>query len=322
MILIEDTDLIRVRRKERREARKLAKLSANFLPDQEWLRNHYILFNKEYFNNELQIIPKFIMNNMKGATGQAVVYYSRFQTPDFNIKTKDGLFAGDTAIKISTYFNTMDEHQYECVLLHEMIHIYQYYMLPKSEWARDAHGYTFEHWIDIINAKSDGKYIITKTNTISYHKFGESVKFYLIINKPDIKKSPKQAGKYQVRLIKSSDFEDLAKDRGFYHFVGGRVYIYSVNGDNAEKFHIRVFKPDQFNKFYPFRPEEIEKLVNDPDLTFEFSYVYNGDNMGEKENISLKNHIDEKKKRETDNKDPLKTQIKEIDFNTVEVTVS
>jgi hypothetical protein len=98
-------------------------------------------FNELYFNSKLPVPRSFEFNFVKSYLGQ-------FHASG---KYKNG---GTFKIRFSTAW-VMDEHISKCVLIHEMIHLWQ--------WVNnynDKHGRSFKYKADSINYQTNNKYNI------------------------------------------------------------------------------------------------------------------------------------------------------------------
>lgn len=91
------------------------------------LKNMFIKFNDMYFDNKLKM-PIIKLSNTKSYLGYC-------------------MYDPCLIIKISTYFNR-DMHDIETTMVHEMIHLWQYY-----NNCRDGHGKSFKRKAAEINAR-------------------------------------------------------------------------------------------------------------------------------------------------------------------------
>lgn len=91
------------------------------------LKNMFIKFNNMYFDNKLKM-PIIKISNTKSYLGYCT-------------------YVPQLIIKISTYFNR-DMHDIETTMVHEMIHLWQYY-----NNCRDGHGKSFKQKAAEINAR-------------------------------------------------------------------------------------------------------------------------------------------------------------------------
>lgn len=102
-----------------------------------WLENNYNKYNNLYWNGELPKI-KFIINNSKRTWGFASYTYNRTQN-----------WVKCEAITLSNYYDSPEEVKLN-TLLHEMIHIADYYYNPNhfvcggKKVRYDAHGWWFK----------------------------------------------------------------------------------------------------------------------------------------------------------------------------------
>ncbi len=111
------------------------------------LKNMFIKFNNMYFDNKLKM-PIIKLSNTKSYLGYCT-------------------YVPQLIIKISTYFNR-DMHDIETTMVHEMIHLWQYY-----NNCRDGHGKSFKRKAAEINAQ--GLHYISRCSLI-----GENV----TVNRP------------------------------------------------------------------------------------------------------------------------------------------
>lgn len=90
----------------------------------EWMAENFAKFNTQYFNSEL-LIPKFAIINTWRKNGSCGAKNWRTEHPNFTIR-------------LSNHFERT-EYDYQCTLLHEMIHLY---WQSKGEW-EVGHGEKF-----------------------------------------------------------------------------------------------------------------------------------------------------------------------------------
>lgn len=134
-----------------------------FEPTIEWMREVYDAFNTMFFKRKLPNEIEFKFVNAKTFGGDARFWKNKRRTKECTIKN-NGWYVGSFRIRLSTFYNNITRHEAELLMLHEMIHIYQFSNLPLSEWngsgIRGCHGYTFTEWIDRIKEMSNGKYVV------------------------------------------------------------------------------------------------------------------------------------------------------------------
>lgn len=135
-----------------------------FTPTIEWMRKAYDNFNAMFFGGKLPAKIEFGLVKAKTFGGDARYWKNEKRTRECTMKNHEW-YVGTFRIRLSTYYNNITMHEAEQLLLHEMIHIYQFSRLPFSEWNgsgnRGCHGYTFVEWIDRIREKSGGKYNVS-----------------------------------------------------------------------------------------------------------------------------------------------------------------
>lgn len=91
---------------------------------EEWIAYYFYIFNREYFGNELPT-PRFLIIQSNKVRGQCTAKHWRSGCPDFYIKLNNRF--------------EQTEYQYQCTLLHEMIHLY---FQSRGEW-NVGHGEKF-----------------------------------------------------------------------------------------------------------------------------------------------------------------------------------
>lgn len=151
-----------------------------FTPTIDWMRKAYDTFNAMFFKGKLPNDIEFKFVNAKRFGGDARYWQCNRRTKECTIKNHEW-YVGKFRIRLSTFYNNITRHEAELLMLHEMIHIYQFSHLPLSEWngsgIRGCHGYTFTEWIDRIKEMSNGKYVVSiYCNEGGYptHNFTES----------------------------------------------------------------------------------------------------------------------------------------------------
>lgn len=142
-------------------------MDTNFRFNQAWANGKYNTFNMKFFNNELPKTIKFDISNTKDAVGDALCICSSNPTGAPDEIQVDGKYVSGFTIRMSNYFNNVTEKEAEELLLHEMIHIWQYSTQPQSSWQPNAHGQSFTNKMNEINRRSNGNYHITVTNDSS-----------------------------------------------------------------------------------------------------------------------------------------------------------
>ena len=151
-----------------------------FEPTIEWMREVYDAFNTMFFKRKLPNEIEFEFVNAKRFGGDARFWKSNMRTKECTMKNH-GWYVGSFRIRLSTFYNNITRHEAELLMLHEMIHIYQFSNLPLSEWngsgIRGCHGYTFTEWIDRIKEMSiSDRFFIYDTafnaETFFKHAFG------------------------------------------------------------------------------------------------------------------------------------------------------
>ena len=134
-----------------------------FTPTIDWMREAYDAFNAMFFKGKLPHDIEFKLVNAKTFGGDARYWKNKRRTKECTMKNHDW-YVGTFRIRLSTFYNNITKHEAELLMLHEMIHIYQFSHLPFSEWngsgIRGCHGYTFTEWIDRIKEMSGGNYVV------------------------------------------------------------------------------------------------------------------------------------------------------------------
>lgn len=135
-----------------------------FVPTIEWMRESYDKFNAMFFKGKLPANVEFKLVNAKTFGGDARYWKNERRTKECTMKNHEW-YVGTFRIRLSTFYNNITQHEAEQLLLHEMIHIYQFSRIKFSEWngsgIRGCHGYTFSEWIERIKEMSNGKYVVS-----------------------------------------------------------------------------------------------------------------------------------------------------------------
>lgn len=115
-----------------------------FIPTVTWMKTNYDKFNRKFFQNSLpdSANVKFELSSTQDALGDA---------------------STDMKIRMSRYYNNMTETEAANVLLHEMIHIWQYTNQDPQYWNSNqkAHGAKFLEICRHINDDSNHVYNVT-----------------------------------------------------------------------------------------------------------------------------------------------------------------
>ena len=146
---------------------RIDNIDTNLHISAEWAKRKYAEFNSTFFGNSLPKAIQFDMSNTTNAVGDAYCLVSSQPTGE-----SDEIKVGDTfvhgfRIRLSSYFNNITESEAEEVLLHEMIHIWQYATIPKSLLGINMHGHEFAGKTTEINKLSSWKYNLSATNDSS-----------------------------------------------------------------------------------------------------------------------------------------------------------
>lgn len=144
---------------------RIDKLDTNLRISSEWAKRKYNEFNTRFFGGRLPKNISFEMSGTTNAVGDASCIVSNMPSPG-SVQVGDN-FVGKLKIRLSSYFNDITETEAEEVLLHEMIHIWQYVTIPKAQWGANMHGTSFTNKMNEINRMSGGKYNVTTTNDSS-----------------------------------------------------------------------------------------------------------------------------------------------------------
>jgi hypothetical protein len=190
-----------------------------FTPTIDWMRKAYDKFNTMFFSGKLPDDIEFKFVYTKRFGGDARFWQNKRRTRECTIKNHDW-YVGMFRIRISTFYNNITKHEAELILLHEMIHIYQFSNIKFSEWngrgIRGCHGYTFTEWIERIRKMSNGKYEVNiycneggfPTHTFTERDYIQTLKthrgeFALVI----MPKEPDPTDKYLVwyKIFKNKD---------------------------------------------------------------------------------------------------------------------
>lgn len=129
--------------------------------NKKWIEENYIIFNHEYFNDLLPPIGVGRMHIQLLDINKQVSYIGiaswRPTSPDGDVN----ICNREYKIKINNYFSDLYEVEFQNVLLHEMIHIWQYIIGYKG-----GHGTSFKKKANEINkfgwditTKYEDKYI-------------------------------------------------------------------------------------------------------------------------------------------------------------------
>lgn len=144
---------------------RIDKLDTTLRISSEWAKRKYNELNSRFFGGKLPKDIKFEMSGTQNAVGDASCIVSNQPSPG-SIPVGDN-FVSKLKIRLSSYFNDITETEAEEVLLHEMIHIWQYVTIPKAQWGANMHGTSFTNKMNEINRMSGGKYNVTATNDSS-----------------------------------------------------------------------------------------------------------------------------------------------------------
>lgn len=144
---------------------RIDKLDTNLRISSEWAKRKYKGFNSRFFAGKLPNDIEFEMSGTTNAVGDASCIVSNKPSPGC-IPVGD-TFVSNLKIRLSGYFNDITETEAEEVLLHEMIHIWQYVTIPKPQWGANMHGASFTTKMNEINRMSGGKYNVSATNDSS-----------------------------------------------------------------------------------------------------------------------------------------------------------
>ena len=120
---------------------RIDKLDTNLRISSEWAKRKYNEFNTRFFGGRLPKNISFEMSGTTNAVGDASCIVSNMPSPG-SVQVGDN-FVGKLKIRLSSYFNDITETEAEEVLLHEMIHIWQYVTIPKAQWGANMHGTSF-----------------------------------------------------------------------------------------------------------------------------------------------------------------------------------
>lgn len=204
----------------------------DFKPNGSWFKTMYSKFNDEFFGG---LLPSCTFDTDRSTKHVAVASCKRKRIPAYGFEDYgNGVYVGGLKIAFSTYFDNMTEREGEEVLLHEMIHIYQYTQLRWGTWNNrssysGAHGYTFINKMDEIN--KNGGYNITTTND-------SKLQVRHNINDRDIKNASKQKivmwefnGRGYFTLLFNN--EKLCKD-----FVFSSTMLRKLSRENKSPVHI------------------------------------------------------------------------------------
>jgi hypothetical protein len=137
--------------------------------DMIWLRKWFAIFNQQYFDGQLPT-PRFHIG------------HSRTQLGTMSYKRQKRLFGSrlsDLAIGMSNYYD-QTEHQFQSVLLHEMIHLS---IAASGVKDTSPHGVVFRGMMDRLNR--DGWKISVTTSTRdrkpAYTGNGTTISQYLVL---------------------------------------------------------------------------------------------------------------------------------------------
>ena len=129
--------------------------------NKKWIEENYIKFNHCYFNDLLPPIGVGRMHIQLLDINKPVNYLGRAQWHLTSPNGCDNICNREYSIKINNYYSDLYEVEFQNVLLHEMIHIWQYIMGYKG-----GHGTSFKKKAKEINefgwgitSKYEDKYI-------------------------------------------------------------------------------------------------------------------------------------------------------------------
>lgn len=221
-----------------------------FTPTIDWMRKAYDKFNAMFFKGKLPDDIEFDFVNAKTFGGDARYWKNKRRTRECTIKNHDW-YVGTFRIRLSTFYNNITKHEAELILLHEMIHIYQFSQVKLSEWngsgIRGCHGYTFTEWIDRIKQMSNGKYVVNiycNEGGFPTHKFTDKDylnalknnrrEFALVI----MPKEPDPTDKYLVwyKIFKNKDLCGKSILRVMNNYPNSKVLSIFKPGPNIKEY--------------------------------------------------------------------------------------
>ena len=221
-----------------------------FTPTIDWMRKAYDKFNAMFFKGKLPDDIEFGFVNAKTFGGDARYWKNKRRTRECTMKNHEW-YVGTFRIRISTFYNNITKHEAELILLHEMIHIYQFSQVKFSEWngsgIRGCHGYTFTEWIDRIKDMSNGKYVVNiycNEGGFPTHKFTDEDyikalkyhrgEFALVI----MPKEPDPTDKYLVwyKIFKNKDLCGKSVLRVMKNYKNSKVLSIFKPGPNIKEY--------------------------------------------------------------------------------------
>lgn len=221
-----------------------------FTPTIDWMRKAYDKFNTMFFKGKLPDDIEFGFVNAKTFGGDARYWKHKRRTRECTMKNHEW-YVGTFRIRISTFYNNITKHEAELILLHEMIHIYQFSQVKFSEWngsgIRGCHGYTFTEWIERIKKMSNGKYVVNiycneggfPTHTFTDADYIKGLKthrgeFALVI----MPKKPDPTDKYLVwyKIFKNKDLCGKSILRVMNNYENSKVLSIFKPGPNIKEY--------------------------------------------------------------------------------------
>lgn len=191
-------------------------------------------FNKEFFNDTLTK-PKFRLRCLKKALG-----YCRQEI--YSFKT---LYT----IDISSFHSYNNQMEIAKVLLHEMIHLWQY-QNNLMDRENNGHGYYFHFYVNKIKEISNGKYNIDDVAKLKVNVNNNSKSLFHVITFEDTRYNDKT-----FMLVSTYD-----KLKTFFERLNNREYILNIKINQSRNQAFGVFtKSNKIAHYYSYENEVFEE---------------------------------------------------------------
>lgn len=145
----------------------------------QFLTEKFNEFNNTYFNGQIPMV-NFTFSNTRQNLG---MYMRKTHT-----------------IRITRYYKDITEHDVEEILIHEMVHAWQYKTNNVDRGAHHSHGPRFYQKANSINAQSKGYFHISRLTTLS-SETKEGTKGRITNNHPLIICKKNGSDKYQIGKV-------------------------------------------------------------------------------------------------------------------------
>lgn len=241
-------------------------------PTIAWMQKKYKEWNALAFANKLPKEMNFELDNDKNAAGKFTVNVSqnpiKKETVGDDIEgffTEDNYLLKDPIITLSVYFNHGHEEQYLDVLLHEMIHCYEFYCLKYLAHYNVMHGATFTNKMKEINTRFGRNiqptdyFVHTNKSAVYYMTFKLIPEE--VLNDPDYAAIMMKKKSKKLYIVKFSNTESEAL-KPWPILQDSNHSIYQINEVFKVQYNI------DFKNQFVFSKKEVEKMINSNDVKF------------------------------------------------------